>query len=207
MSRHRDRPSSPLVAVRALLAGLLLTVTGIVLSGRPGTAVPGTAAATVPAPVVFASPPPLTVPLPTAVRVPAAGVESGLVPLGVDASGALTPPSDFSRAGWFTGASAPGEVGPAVIAGHVDSWRGPAVFFRLRALVPGDAIFVDRADNSTVRFTVTQVVRYPKSTFPTAAVYGPTPDPELRLITCGGDFDRAVRSYVDNVVVFARLEP
>jgi hypothetical protein len=90
-----------------------------------------------------------------------------------------------------------------VIAGHVDSVTGPGVFFRLRTLVPGDPVVVTRADGSVVRFAVTRVERFAKAAFPTAAVYGPTPDPQLRLVTCGGAFDRAARSYVDDVVVFA----
>ena len=137
-------------------------------------------------------------------RIPSLGVDSDLARLGTDTAGALVPPADFARAGWFAGGPVPG-VGPAVLAGHVDSTEGPAVFFRLGRLHGGDAVVVTRADGTTLRFTVTRVVRYPKSAFPTAAVYGPTAGPELRLITCGGHFDRSRRSYVDDVVVFARL--
>jgi sortase (surface protein transpeptidase) len=125
------------------------------------------------------------------------------VRLGLDGAGALVPPQDFGRAGWFEGSPVPGAVGPAVIAGHVDSYDGPAVFFRLRDLAPGDEVVVDRADGTSARFTVTGLDRYPKAEFPTQQVYGPTHRPELRLITCGGDFDRDVRSYRDNVVVTA----
>jgi hypothetical protein len=92
-----------------------------------------------------------------------------------------------------------------VIAGHVDSYAGPAVFFRLRELTAGAEILVDRADGSTVGFTVSGLDRFPKDRFPTRAVYGPTHRPELRLITCGGVFDRGLRSYRDNVVVTAVL--
>ncbi len=123
--------------------------------------------------------------------------------LSVDDEQVLVPPSDFARAGWFTGSPAPGATGPAVIAGHVDSRQGPAVFFRLAELEPGDEVLVDRADGTTVRFTVTSVDRYPKDEFPTEQVYGPTPRAELRLITCGGEFDPDERSYRDNVVVSA----
>lgn len=145
------------------------------------------------------------VPAPTRVRIPSIGVDSELALLGVDGAGVLVPPTDFDRAGWFSGSPLPGEVGPAVIAGHVDSRDGPAVFFRLRDLVPGDAVLVDRADGSTARFTVSGADRYPKDGFPTQDVYGATPRAELRLITCGGAFDRDRRSYVDNVVVSAVL--
>ncbi|WP_448627244.1 class F sortase [Geodermatophilus sp. URMC 64] len=142
---------------------------------------------------------------PLRVQVPALGVDSPLPPLGVDAAGALVPPGDPAQAGWFAAGPVPGDAGPAVLAGHVDSSRGPGVFFRLAELAPGDEVRVQRADGTTARFTVTRVARYPKTAFPTAEVYGPTPDAELRLITCGGAFDRVRRSYLDNVVVWARL--
>ncbi|SEO91058.1 class F sortase [Trujillonella endophytica] len=142
---------------------------------------------------------------PLRVRVPGIGVDTPLAPVGVDAAGALAPPVDPTRAGWFTGGPAPGDVGPAVLAGHVDSTAGPAVFWRLGELSPGDEVLVDLADGTTARFTVTRVERHAKDAFPTADVYGPTPDAELRLVTCGGEFDRSARSYRDNVVVFARL--
>ena len=144
-------------------------------------------------------------PAPTRVRVPAIDVDSGLVRLGVDEDRVLVPPTDFGTAGWFAGGPAPGATGPAVLAGHVDSAEGPAVFFRLADLAPGDEVLVDRADGSTARFEVRSVDRYPKDAFPTDEVYGPTTGPELRLITCGGEFDADERSYRDNVVVTAVL--
>jgi sortase (surface protein transpeptidase) len=90
-----------------------------------------------------------------------------------------------------------------VIGGHVDSRKGPGVFFALRSLEPGDAVRVTRSDGRVVRFSVTSVREVSKAQFPTEAVYAPTARPELRLITCGGRFDRAARNYVDNVVVDA----
>jgi sortase (surface protein transpeptidase) len=138
------------------------------------------------------------------VRVPRIDVDSRLARLGLAADGALETPADYGQAGWYDGGPAPGDVGPAVLAGHVDSTAGPAVFWRLGELVAGDEVLVDRADGSTARFTVTRVERHPKSAFPTDKVYGPTPDAQLRLVTCGGEFDRSQRSYRDNVVVFAR---
>lgn len=140
---------------------------------------------------------------PLRVRVPSAGIDAALAGIGLDGDGALVPPGDVDTAGWFDQGPGPGEPGPAVLAGHVDSTGGPAVFFRLRDVRAGDAVLVTRADGSTVRFTVTRVARYAKTAFPTAEVYAPTPDAELRLITCGGAFDRAARSYRDNVVVYA----
>jgi hypothetical protein len=141
---------------------------------------------------------------PVALEVPAIGVaERQFVPLRLGAAGELAPPADFDRVGWYADGTTPGDVGPAVIAGHVDSRRGPAVFHRLRELKPGDEITVRRSDGGATVFTVDEVRQYPKDTFPTDAVYAPVPGAALRLITCGGEFDRARRSYRDNVVVFA----
>jgi sortase (surface protein transpeptidase) len=142
--------------------------------------------------------------VPTGVRIPAIGVDAtSLIPLALLANGELAAPVDFDRTGWYAAGTVPGEPGPAVIAAHVDSRAGPAVFFRLRELEPGDAVLVPRSDGRTVRFTVTGVERYPKKAFPTQQVHGPTPDRALRLITCGGSFDPAKRSYRDNIVVYA----
>jgi hypothetical protein len=142
---------------------------------------------------------------PVRVEIPAIGVSSALVRLGLNPDGTMQVPDDYGRAGWFTGGPAPGDVGPAVIAGHVDSRSGPAIFYRLRDLRRGDAITIVRADGTTARFVADDVVRYPKRAFPTQAVFGPVPDPVLRLITCGGRFDRSRRSYVDNLIVTAQL--
>ena len=196
--------------MRSLLAATAL-VAGTVALAAPDQDVPaamagaGTGPAGAPVPVVAERGPGTTAAEPLRVRVPAIGVDSSLVELGVDDDGALVPPADFDRAGWFAGGPAPGTVGPSVIAGHVDSRDGPAVFFRLGELAGGDEVLVDRADGTTARFAVTGAERVPKDRFPTQQVYGPTPRAELRLITCGGEFDRDRRSYRDNVVVTARL--
>lgn len=142
---------------------------------------------------------------PVRIRIPAIGVSAAVVRLGLNRDGTLQVPEDFGVTGWFTGGPAPGETGPAVIAGHIDSRRGPAVFYRLHALRPGDRVAVERADGTTVQFAVEGSAQYPKRAFPTEAVFGPSPDPLLRLITCGGAFDRSTRHYRDNVVVTARL--
>ncbi|HET6747958.1 MAG TPA: class F sortase [Actinomycetes bacterium] len=142
---------------------------------------------------------------PVRIRIPAIGVSAAVVRLGLNRDGTLQVPADFGVTGWFTGGPAPGETGPAVIAGHIDSRRGPAVFYRLHALRPGDRVAVERADGTTVQFAVEGSAQYPKRAFPTEAVFGPSPDPLLRLITCGGAFDRSTRHYRDNVVVTARL--
>jgi sortase (surface protein transpeptidase) len=135
-------------------------------------------------------------------RVKAIGIDTPLESLHLGSDGALVPPKEYGRAGWYSGGTAPGDVGPAVIAGHVDSKSGPAVFYRLRELTVGDRIEVVRG-GAVVRFTVVRVAWYPKTTFPTGEVYGPTPDRQLRLITCGGVFDHRLRSYRDNLVVYA----
>jgi hypothetical protein len=219
--RHRARGRIALLLSRlslggtAAIAGALVLVLTLPSAGVPGTEVaavdvPDAASETLPRDTDGARPIALAegdvraeAAEPLRVRIPSIGVDSPLARLGVDAGGALLPPSDFARAGWFAASPVPGEVGPSVIAGHVDSHDGPAVFFRLRDLVPGDAVLVDRADGTTVRFVVTGADRYPKDRFPTEEVYGPTPRAELRLITCGGVFDRSAGSYTDNVVVYA----
>jgi sortase (surface protein transpeptidase) len=117
----------------------------------------------------------------------------------------LQAPTAWQVAGWYSGGIRPGQPGPAVIAGHVDSLYGSAVFFRLRQLHHGDRVIVRRQDRQTLVFLVDAVDHFPKDSFPTELVYGPTPLAELRLITCGGDFDPHTLSYVDNLVVSAHL--
>jgi sortase (surface protein transpeptidase) len=140
---------------------------------------------------------------PVRVEIPAIGVSSPLVRLGLNPDGTMQVPGDFQVAGWFTGGPQPGQLGPAVIAGHVDSRTGPAVFSRLRDLRPGDRVRVVRADRLVVRFRVESLASYPKESLPDAAVFGATTAPVLRLITCAGAFDRARRSYRENLVVSA----
>jgi sortase (surface protein transpeptidase) len=142
---------------------------------------------------------------PVSLTIPAIGVRTKLVDLGLNSNGTLQVPATTAVAGWYTGSPRPGEIGAAVIAGHVDSRSGLGIFFWLRNLRPGDRVYVGRADGTMAVFTVTNVRMYPKDEFPTAAVYGPVPEAELRLITCGGIFDRSAGSYLSNVVVFAKL--
>jgi sortase (surface protein transpeptidase) len=140
--------------------------------------------------------------------VPSIGVHTPLMSLGLKSDGtvALPPLKGDAPAGWYKYLASPGEPGPAVILGHVDSAKdGPAVFYRLRELRPGDQISVGRADGSIAVFTVRSLAKYAKNQFPTKAVYGPVPDPELRLVTCGGSFDAVRHHYRDNIVVYAKL--
>lgn len=140
---------------------------------------------------------------PVAVVIPKIGVRSRLVDLG-KTDGKMDVPNP-AVAGWYTGGPTPGALGPAVIAGHV-TWNGPAVFYRLGRMRPGDRVMVTRKDGKTAVFTVTRVARFSKSRFPSEAVYGPIDHAGLRLITCGGTYDTARRKYLDNVIVFAKLE-
>jgi hypothetical protein len=148
---------------------------------------------------------PMAASAPVRIRIPAIGVDSGLMDLGLQSDGSLEVPPEGFPAGWYTEAPTPGELGPAIIVGHVD-WDGtPGVFFALRDLAPGAEIAVEREDGSTAVFRVSSVEQFPKGEFPTDAVYADIDHAGLRLITCGGSFDRQARSYRDNIVVFAAL--
>jgi sortase (surface protein transpeptidase) len=145
--------------------------------------------------------------VPVRLSVPAIGVSASVISLGEnpDGTAAVPPLTTPQLTSWFADGPAPGQAGPAAIFGHVDTAAGPAIFFRLGDLVPGDTVSITRADGSVAAFTVYRVAEYAKDAFPTMTVYGDTPDAELRLITCGGDFDPASGSYLDNIVVYARL--
>ncbi|SFE69634.1 class F sortase [Blastococcus tunisiensis] len=195
----------PLAGAALGLAGrrgrVLLTTIALVALGA-GVPAPATAApAGRPVPPADAPADPAA---PTRLTVPSLGIDVALVGTGLDGSGALLPPADAALAGWYADGPLPGAPGPGVITAHVD-WAGaPGAFAGLADVEPGAEVEVARADGSTVRFTVTRVVHADKAAFPTTDVYAPTPGAELRLITCGGAFDRARGSYTDNVVVFAR---
>ena len=140
---------------------------------------------------------------PVRVLIPEIGVDADVIDLGLKKDGTLEVPKDFAQTGWYTGRSVPGNVGPSVVVGHVDSRTGPAVFYRLRDLEAGDTIEVQRSDGMVALFRVTEVDLVSKDDFPTDQVYGSTAEPTLRLITCGGNFDRSARSYKGNLIVFA----
>lgn len=146
-----------------------------------------------------------TVSRPVRIRIPAIGVNASLLDLQRGSDGVLeAPPSnELAKAGWYARGTVPGQIGPAVIAGHVDWVDRIAVFHRLAQLRQGDRIEVAMADGSTVSFTVDRVRTVSKFRFPTASVYGPTPDAQLRVITCGGPWDDARNIYSENVVVYA----
>ena len=202
----RDRSEAPAWCTAALLiAAVLVAATGVgTVVARRGGFVAADAEVAAGAPPARASEAAaVAAPAgdPIRVRIPAIRVVAPLVPLGIAADGALEVPG-YEEAGWYAGGSRPGDPGPTVIAAHVDSTTGPAVFYRLRDLQPGDVVHVDYGDG-TVTFSVRDSQSFPKSQFPTRQVDGPTDRPELRLITCDGTFDRNTRSYRSNLVVWA----
>ena len=164
-------------------------------AAKPNDAGPTAAGPTAAGPRVSAEP--------AAVAIPAIGVRSELLPLGIATDGGAEVPEDFARAGWFRGGGRPGGRGPTVLLGHVDSTDGPAAFYRLRDLRPGDGIEVTTAGGTVARYAVERTEQVAKDAFPTFAVFGATPDDVLRLVTCAGEFDRGARSYTDNLVVHA----
>jgi hypothetical protein len=171
------------------------------ISGEPAAAASGQAGGGTALPTP-GDPTPVGTAAPQRVRIPDIDVDTVLEQLHLLGDGSLGTPSNFAEAGWYADGTRPGDTGPAVIAGHIDSTRGPAVFYRLDKLRAGALVEVLQ-DGRWLTFRVTEVARYPKNAFPTARVYGPTPDPQLRLITCGGAFDSARKSYLDNIVVYA----
>lgn len=127
-----------------------------------------------------------------------------MIRLGLNPDGTLEVPANARESGWWSRGAFPGEKGTAVIAGHVDSGAGPAVFFRLRELEPGDDVRITDSEGRTARFAVERSEEHPKNDFPTRRVYAPTAGRALRLITCSGDFDEARGRYRSNLIVFAR---
>jgi len=144
-------------------------------------------------------------PAPVHLSIPAIGSSSHMIPLAQNADGTIQTPSNTVETGWFTPGPGPGELGAALIVGHVDSYRGPGVFFHLRALRRGDAVNVTLANGHKLRFLVTGSKDVSKSQFPAKLVFARTTVPTLRLITCGGTFDRSTGHYLNNYIVFARL--
>jgi len=142
---------------------------------------------------------------PTRLRISKIGVDASFVDLGLAPNNEIEVPRSFEKVGWYIHGPTPGELGPAVILGHVDSYAGPAVLFYLGQLEPGDTIEVDREDGSTATFRVDKLERYPQSSFPTSLVYGDIDHSGLRLITCSGSYDRELQRYDHNLIVYASL--
>ncbi|MEU8510695.1 class F sortase [Kitasatospora sp. NPDC048722] len=173
----------------------------------PGPSAPPAAAAK-PGPTAAAGAPALKRSKPTRLRIPQIAVDAPFTELTLGPAGQLNapPPDDKNLVGWYKGGVTPGERGSAVVAGHVDTTKGPAVFLLLSLLLPGNKVEVARADGTVAVFSVDSVETFAKNAFPDQKVYGKTPDAQLRLITCGGVYDKKRRDYLDNVVVFAHLE-
>jgi hypothetical protein len=192
---------SPLV-----LAVVVITVGSSNLFGASALRSPGSANITTPK-VSTSAPAPiahhLVRSIPIRLRIPSIGVNSKLMKLGLLKDGSLQVPPSAFPAGWYVGSPTPGQLGPAVIAGHID-WQGPAVFYHLSHLRIGAKVIVDRADGTTATFVVTRIASFLKSNFPTSAVYGNLNYAGLRLITCG-DFDFTLHKYVRDLVVFGTL--
>src|SRR5262249_50484828 len=207
--RARGRVRRP-VAVALVCAGLLAVGGGagglLLAGGRAGISPrPLARPARPPAGGVAAPARPVTaarVARPGSLSLPAIGGHTRPIRLGLTAQGTLQVPVSTTMAGWYTAGPRPGQPGPAVIAGHIDSRLGPGVFFRLRLLRPGDRVFIRRADGTMAVFGVYAEQSYAKDRFPTQRVYGPAPGAELRLITCGGTFDAATGPYLGHIVVY-----
>jgi hypothetical protein len=205
-----DRVVSVLTAlVVVALAGIALVV---VVTGGHGASPTGPLPGPVPASVPAADgSPSVALPLaaspPTGIEIPAIGVtRDSIMKLGFTAGMALQVPPDAATVGWFSRGSAPGTDGPAVFASHINYAGKKGGFADIGRLTAGDEVVVHRADRTSVVFTVDRVARASKKAFPTAAVYGPTSRPEIRLITCGGAFDASTRNYEDNVIVFGHAD-
>jgi hypothetical protein len=144
---------------------------------------------------------------PTRLKILPIAVDAPFMPLSIGPSGQLDAPpqGDSNLVGWFREGVTPGEAGTAIVAGHLDTKTGPGVFMNLSSLKPGNLVDVVRKDGTTVTFSVDDVESFSKSDFPDDRVYADTPDPQLRLITCGGEYDKEAKDYKENVVVFAHL--
>jgi len=204
----RRPPAWAIAAAAALVVGL---VVGLLVGGGNDPAPEASAPNSTTQPATTSGIPQVVTSLahiaPVQVIIPAIDVDSSLVNLGLNPDGTLEVPKDYEKAGWFTGGNYPGDPSgpPGLIAGHVDDYTGPAVFFELSKLVAGDEVHVVRADNTVAVFVVSATAQYPKSEFPAAEVYAPVAGSEIVLITCTGEFNANARSYLDNFVVRAQL--
>jgi hypothetical protein len=202
--RGHDGPPQPEAAVPAGTS----TSTSVIVTPTTAPGSTTTMASTTPEPSTTNRIGPfLPASAPNRIEITSIGVAStSFVDLGVAADGTITVPGSADEVGFYTGGPTPGQLGPAVLAAHVDSKQGPGIFYRLGAVKVGDVVKVGRAEGSTTTFRVDKVATYPKDQFPTEEVYrGDFTRSEIRLVTCGGPFDK-VRHYLDNVVVFAHLE-
>ncbi|MEO3876002.1 class F sortase [Nonomuraea sp. B12E4] len=210
MSERRAGRRPWVAAAWATVAVVLVTAGVVVLlttrQSPPPAAEPPSAVTSASASTGAARPLPRSAP--TRILIPSLNVDAPVVAMGLKADGSAGEPplSKPYLVSWFADGASPGEIGPAAFYGHVDSRRsGPAVFYRVARLQPGALVQVPRQDGRTATFRIYTVERYPKSAFPTDHVYADTDRPEIRLITCGGSFDRTAGSYRDNIVAFGAL--
>jgi sortase (surface protein transpeptidase) len=190
---------------RGLVAAtLILALAGCGSSPAPAAAPPPSAATSPPATIQSTED---GRPKPVKVRIPKIAAESTLAEAGLDANQAIEVPpvSEPMQAAWYKFSQVPGDPGPAILLGHVDGNKKPGIFYRLHEMKAGDEIFVERKDGKTLRFVASRTEQVAKDKLPEDAIYGTTTDPELRLITCGGVFDKAEHSYKDNIIVYAKL--
>jgi len=144
---------------------------------------------------------------PVRLRIPKINLDTTFVaPLGLNADKTVSVPDSYEQVGWYTYGATPGEIGPAVILGHVDSYKGAAVFYHLGQLEKGDEVEVTRADGTVATFVVTDMERKPQDNFPTERVYGPIDYAGLRLVTCTGIYDHGILRYSHNLIVYAELK-
>ena len=219
--RYRSRYQAPqhVSANTILVIGLVMLAIGafVVLPAVTGGVrlppasaqnIPATVGTKVPLPVdASAVAPALPPSAPVQIQIPVLGVKAPVMELGQNSDGTVqVPPLDnHNLAGWYEGSVTPGADGSSVILGHVDNYAGPSVFFSIKNLRAGEEVDVVRADGSVAEFAVDGAQKVAKTQFPTSDVYGNTPYPSLRLVTCGGPFDAASGQYVDNIVVYAHL--
>lgn len=144
---------------------------------------------------------------PTELSIPDAAIQTSLLTVGRNADNTIQVPESYEAAGWYRYSPTPGEIGPTIIVGHVDSYRGPAVFWRLSQLQPAQLVKIKRADGQTITYQVTEVKQFDQNNFPTTEVYGNISHAGLRLITCGGAYNRATNRYSHNTVVYATMLP
>ena len=223
MARHVGAPGALLAPALATVVGLCAVGAGVERLMQHGeTPAPRTIATRDAGPVAVPLPPTSKVPRaagssrpstaslarpspPVAISIARLGLRAAITNIGTTGVGTLAVPEDPHKVGWWHRGVAPGHAGPAVLVGHKDSRTGPAVFYGLGDLVVGDEVVVDSADGRSTRFAVTRLQQVRRDDFPTKEVYGPTRVPELRLLTCGGDFDEDAREYEDNLIVYASV--
>ncbi|MCP2335241.1 class F sortase [Actinomadura rupiterrae] len=191
----------------APLAVVLIGVAVFIVGMRSQQEPPQPAAPVLSAPVVTSAARPLPRSVPSRVVIPSVKVSAPLLALGLERDGQLQVPplTQVERIGWYRLGPTPGERGPALLVGHVDSRTGPGVFYRLGQLKPGQKVSVQRKDGTTATFWVYRIERVAKDKFPSRRVYGDTQRPELRLITCGGNFDTKAGHYLDNLIAYAAM--